>query len=79
MGLADRYVKPDTRTKFEKWLDGLNEKNRGIVLSWLRDSTISNISIASWIRDDDPEDDFTGYRANKDTIAEWRRANGVFS
>lgn len=73
MALADRYQKPDTRSRFEKWLDSLSKEHRSIVDGWLADKTISNVNITAMIRDDDPEDNFTGYRANKDSIAEYRR------
>ena len=77
MALADRQTKPDTRTRFEKWLDSLNDKNRATVDSWLRDPAIPNSRIAEWIREDDEEDDFSGYSANKDTISLWRAKHGV--
>lgn len=73
MALADRRTAPDRRTKFEKWLDSLNENNLATVTAWLNDTTISNVAIAEWIREDDDEDDFVGYRGDKDTIAAWRR------
>lgn len=62
---------------FEKWLDSLNAKNRATVESWLLDTTIPTARIVEWIRDDDAEDNFTGYRANKDTVAKWRAAHGA--
>jgi hypothetical protein len=75
MGIADRRTKPDTRSKFEKWLESLSESNRATVLSWLADLTITNASVSDWIRDDDEDDQFVGYRADKDTVATWRRRN----
>ena len=66
-------TRPDTRTKFEKWLDSLSETNRITVTAWLTDPTVPNVAIADWIREDDEEDDFVGYRGDKDTIAAWRR------
>lgn len=77
MALSDRYTKPDTRTQFEKWLDSLNDTNRAIVDRWLRDETLSATRIVEMIADDEPDDDFTGYRAHKDTILKWRRTNGA--
>jgi len=71
--LADRYTKPDTRTAFERWLDSLNPANRAVVDGWLADTAISNNRIVEMIRDDEPADDFKGYRANKDTVAMYRR------
>lgn len=73
MALADRYTKPDTRSRFEKWLDSLSKEHRKIIDGWLADTTISNIRISELIHDDDPEENFTGYAANKDTIAKYRR------
>lgn len=75
MAIADRMTRPDTRTKFEKWLDSLSETNRTTVTAWLTDPTVTNVAIADWIREDDEEDDFVGYRGDKDTIAAWRRKN----
>jgi len=72
--LADRYTKPDTRTKFERWVDSLRDDHKAIILEWLNDPAISNVKIVEMIRDDDPADDFVGYRANKDAVAMWRRS-----
>ncbi len=75
MPLADRATLPDTRTKFERWLDGLDPRHRDTILGWLKHPGYSSTQISIWIREDDPEDGYTGYRAHKDTIAEWRRRN----
>jgi hypothetical protein len=77
MGIADRYQKADTRSQFEVWLDSLTEKNRQVVLGWLRDPDVGHQRVADWIRDDDDEDGFVGYRATKATISGWRRVNGA--
>ncbi|MCK2034469.1 hypothetical protein [Microbacterium sp. KSW4-4] len=77
MSLADRGAKAAPKTKFEAWLDALNDEHRTIVTSWLNDTWYSNARVCEMIRDDDPEDNFTGYRANKDTIAVWRKAHNV--
>lgn len=77
MALADRKVEPDTRSKFEKWLDSLNTANRAVVDAWLKDPSIASGLIADWIREDDEDDNFVGYAANKDTVAQWRRKNGI--
>jgi hypothetical protein len=77
VGLADRRTQADNRTRFEKWLDSLNAKNRAVVESWLLDATIPIARIVEWIRDDDAEDDFRGYRVNKDTVSKWRASHGV--
>ena len=75
MAIADRMTRPDTRTKFEKWLDSLSETNRTTVTAWLTAPTVTNVAIGDWITEDDEEDDFVGYRGDKDTIAAWRRKN----
>lgn len=72
MSLADRYQKPDTRSRFEKWLDSLTEKNRQVVDGWLLNDAISSAAIVRMIAADDSEDNFVGYRANKDTISSYR-------
>lgn len=77
MALADREVKPDTRSAFEKWLDTLNDKNRKTVETWLRNPEIGERHLIVWLREDDPEDDFNGVRVSRDTLLAWRRANGV--
>ena len=77
MALADRRQAPDTRTPFEKWIDTLSEQNRKVVLGWLNDPSIPHAHVMDWIREDDPEDEFTGYSASRDTIAAWRRKNGI--
>jgi hypothetical protein len=77
MALADRKQLAEKKPAFERWLDSLSEGNRAVVIGWLRDPEISNQRIADWIREDDEEDEFEGYRAGKDTISIWRRAHGV--
>lgn len=77
MSLADRGAKAAPKTKFEQWLDSLTPEHRAIVVAWLEDTWYSNARILEMIRDDDPEDGFEGYRANKDTIAIWRKAHNV--
>nr|WP_278101145.1 hypothetical protein [Microbacterium proteolyticum] len=77
MALAERYARTEPKSKFQTWLDGLAPENYLIVHGWLEDTTIPNARIAQMIRDDDPDDNFTGYPANKDTIAEWRRTHGT--
>lgn len=77
MSLSERGAKVAPRTKFEQWIDSLNEEHRSIVLGWLNDPWYSNARIVTMITADDPEDGFVGYRANKDTIAVWRKANHV--
>lgn len=77
MGIADRRVETEPKTKFQRWLDELTPENASVVMSWLRDTKLANQRISDMIRDDDPEDNFTGYPAGKDTIAAWRRVNGV--
>lgn len=77
MGLAARRTETDTRTRFEKWLDSLSEKNRATVDSWIFDPTVSNAKIVAWIADDDADDKFTGYKANADTISKYRTAHGA--
>lgn len=77
MSLADRGAKEAPRTKFETWLNSLTPEHHTIVTGWLEDTWYSNQRISEMIRDDDPEDNFTGYRANKDTIAVWRKAHNV--
>ena len=73
MSLRDRGVKTPPKTKFQQWLDSLSEKNRAVVVGWLTDAKYTNADVQRMIRDDDEEDDFKGYPANKDTIANWRR------
>lgn len=70
-------MKAAPRTKFEQWLDSLSEEHRTVITGWLEDSWYSNARISHMIAEDDPEDGFIGYRANKDTIAGWRRAHNV--
>ena len=78
MALADRGIKPPTRTKFELWIDSLNESNKAVVLGWLNDAKGFTVtSVADMLREDDAEDDFEGYPATKSTIAQWRKARGV--
>lgn len=77
MSLADRGAKEAPKTKFETWIDSLNDEHRTIVTSWLNDPWYSNARVCVMIRDDDPEDGYVGYRANKDTIAVWRKAHNV--
>lgn len=77
VALAERGTKEPQKTKFELWLDSLSDRNRTVVTGWLTDPYYSNMRVAEMIRDDDPDDDFSGYRATKDTIAAWRRANNV--
>ncbi len=77
MSLSDRGAKVAPRTKFEQWIDGLNDEHRTIILGWLQDSWYSNMRIADMISTDDDEDGFVGYRATKDTIAVWRKAHNV--
>lgn len=77
VSLSERGAKVAPRTKFEQWIDSLNEEHRSIVLGWLNDNWYSNARIVTMITEDDPEDGFVGYRANKDTIAVWRKAHNV--
>lgn len=77
VSLSERGAKVAPRTKFEQWIDQLNEEHKAIILGWLNDPWYSNSRIVTMITDDDPEDGFVGYRANKDTIAVWRKANHV--
>ena len=72
MPLADRATLPDTRTKFERWLDGLEPRHKATITAWMRHDRYSATQIAAWIREDDEADDFSGYRATKSTITEWR-------
>ncbi|SFR76001.1 hypothetical protein SAMN05428970_2002 [Agromyces sp. CF514] len=76
MALADRKQLDDKKPAFERWIDSLSTSNRAVIDGWLADLNISNQRIADWIRDDDEDDDFTGYPAGKDTIAIARRARG---
>jgi hypothetical protein len=75
VSLVDRGIKPPPRTKFETWLDSLNENNKAVVLGWLHDPTYTIADVLRMIHDDDADDDFTGYSATKETISGWRRAN----
>ena len=75
MALAARKQIVEKKPAFDRWLDGLSEANRAVVLGWLCDLSIPHQRVADWVRDDDEEDDFTGYPAGKDTISVWRRAN----
>ena len=77
MALADRKQIIEKKSTFERWLDGLSEANRAVVLGWLEDPTISNQAVSDWVREDDEEDEFEGYPAGKDTISVWRRAHGI--
>lgn len=77
VSLSDRGAKVAPRTKFEQWIDGLNDEHRMIVTGWLNDPWYSNARIVQMITADDPEDGFVGYRAHKDTIAVWRKAHNV--
>ena len=77
MALAARKQITKTKPAFDRWLDGLSAANRAVVLGWLEDTTIANIRVAEWIREDDEEDDFKGYPANKDTIAIARARRGI--
>jgi hypothetical protein len=77
MGLAERGVKTPKKSSFELWLDSLTDSNRQVVQGWLMDTEYTNADIMRMIRDDDPEDDFKGYRAAKDTISIWRSENGA--
>lgn len=79
MALADRYQEPDTRTRFEKWLDNLNAKNRATVEGWLRDGRLPIARVVEWVRDDDEDDDFTGIAVTKATVSDWRTKHGVKS
>lgn len=73
--LADR-ISP-RKKPFDEWLDGLKPDHRETVDGWLRNPRVSATALASAIRDDDADDDFTGYKANHGTILDWRRRNGV--
>ncbi|WP_442575886.1 hypothetical protein ACSBPH_01670 [Microbacterium sp. F51-2R] len=79
MALAHRLEteQKKIRPQFDAWLDSLSTRNHDIVVGWLNDPNLSNAAIIRMIADDDPDDDFKGYRANKDTVAEWRRRNGT--
>lgn len=77
VSLQDRGAKVAPRTKFEQWIDSLSDEHRSIILGWLEDPWYSNPRIVEMISVDDEEDGFTGYKANKDTIAVWRRAHNV--
>ena len=77
MALAARKQLIETKPAFERWLDGLSEANRAVVLGWLEDATIPNQRIADWVREDDADDDFKGYPAGKDTIANARSRRGI--
>lgn len=66
------------RVRFDDWLAGLSVDNHATVTFWLTHPDLYSASaVAAAIRDDDPESDFTGYRANHDTIKNWRRRNGA--
>lgn len=77
VSLSDRGAKVAPKTKFEQWIDSLNEEHRQIVTSWLQDPWYSNPRIVAMISADDPEDNFTGYKATKETIGAWRKAHNV--
>ncbi len=76
MALADRALR-DTRTQFERWIDGLSQSNRKVVDEWLTNSAYPAQGVARWVREDSPEDNFVGYRATVHTVLEWRRAHGI--
>ena len=73
--LADRLTPPVP--KFDAWLAGLRDDHFVIVHGWLTDTTFSANAVARAIRDDDPEGGYVGYRANHETIQNWRRNNGI--
>lgn len=73
MALADRITKVEPKSKFEQWLESLTPANSALVLEWLNDPSQSNAAVARAIRDDSPEDGFTGYPGRDETIANWRR------
>lgn len=77
MSLSERGAKVAPRTKFEQWIESLNDEHKTIVTGWLEDTWYSNSRIVQMITLDDPEDGFVGYKANKDTIATWRKAHNV--
>jgi hypothetical protein len=71
VALSDRIVsKPKT---FTAWLETLPERHQTTIEGWRHDPNITNADIIAAIRDDDPDDNFTGFLAHKDTIARWRR------
>ena len=73
MALADRITgKPKN---FTGWLATLPERHRATIEGWLRDPAVSHVAIAAAVRNDDLDDDFTGYRTTKETISAWRRDN----
>ena len=77
MALAARKQLTETKPAFDRWLDGLSEANRAVVVGWLEDTSIANHKVADWVREDDEDDDFKGYPAAKDTIANARSRRGI--
>lgn len=71
--LADRIVVAPRKSAFERWLDGLSPKHRAVVDEWLSNPAVSARTIRDAIREDDPEDGFTGVRVGAETISAWRR------
>ena len=77
MALADRKQLLIRKPAFEVWLENLSDRNRTVVVGWLEDPSIPNQRVADWIREDDADDDFKGYPAGKDTIANARSRRGI--
>lgn len=70
MSLTDRLAKLDEnrvrKSTVQVWLDTLSEKDRNLVLEYLRDESISSLSILKALKDE-------GASFGKDSLLDFRR------
>lgn len=67
----DAARKP-AKSPFETWIDGLDKADREALMDAAPDASISNAKILEIVNHAEPP-----ARAGKDTIAAWRKANGL--
>ena len=63
-------------TAFETWLADLAPEHRTLILGWLKSDNAA-IRVARAIREDEPDEGYTGYPATHQTVIDWRRTHGV--
>lgn len=71
MSLVDRLnaERAPTKSKFEQWMDTLDEADRSALIAAATDPSLSIAGIVRAVRE-------SGYRVDKDTISEWRKRLG---
>lgn len=63
-------IETTTRTKFQQWVDTLDDEDRAALHEYAHDTNMPNAKISEAVRRN-------GYNADGTTIARWRRELGI--